>query len=223
MPKNLTPQDQWETEFLVPIPGEPRNIGPLEALFQRLLNRTERLRSVLAAIMGVPWGSPPPTDLATLKSRVDGLETAGPAALEAHRSAAVLDHPDGSVTSAKLAPGAVTTDKLAPGATPYDVAVYRPGRPAGDETLILVPLPRAWTTKPGHSAVCRVAPASNWTAVIYRNNEAIGTVTIPANSTTGLVQLGEVGFNPGDVLKIVAPGSADVNLQDVSICIRGAS
>lgn len=223
MPKRLTPQNQWETDFQVPIPGEPRNIGPLEVLFQRLLNRTERLRSVLAAIMGVPWGSPPPTDLATLKTRVDGLETSGPAALEAHRSAAVLDHPDGSVTSNKLAPGAVTPDKLAPGATPYDVAVYRPGRPTGGETLILFPLPRAWTTKSGHSAVCRVAPASNWTATIYRNNEAVGTVTILANSTTGSVQLGEITFNPGDVLKIVAPSSADTNLQGVSISIRGAS
>jgi hypothetical protein len=223
MPKNLTPEDRWETDFEVPVPGEPRRIGPLEVLFQRLLNRTERLRSVLAAIMGVPWGSPPPTDLATLKARVDGLETAGPEALDAHRSAAVLDHPDGSVTSAKLAPGAVTPDKLAPGATPYDVAVYRPGRPAGGETLILFSLPRAWTTKPGHSAVCRVAPTSNWTAAIYRNNDAVGSVTILANSTTGSVQLGEITFNPGDVLRIVAPSSADANLQDVSICIRGAS
>lgn len=32
--------------------------------------------------------------------------------IEAHRSASVIDHPDGSITAAKLAPGAVTLDKL---------------------------------------------------------------------------------------------------------------
>lgn len=36
--------------------------------------------------------------------------------LDAHRAAVVLDHPNGSVTTEKLAPGAVTADKLAPGA-----------------------------------------------------------------------------------------------------------
>ncbi|GEM81848.1 hypothetical protein MHY01S_00140 [Meiothermus hypogaeus NBRC 106114] len=82
MPKNLTPQDQWETDFQVPLPGEPRNIGPLELLFQRILNRSERL-----------------------KSRVDNLETAqGGTTLSTHRTASTLDHPDGSVTAQKLAP-----------------------------------------------------------------------------------------------------------------------
>jgi len=76
MPRNLTPEDRWETDFEVPIPGEPRRIGPLEILFQRLLNRTERLKERIAAILGLPWDTTPPDTLAGLAGRVSTLELA---------------------------------------------------------------------------------------------------------------------------------------------------
>ena len=76
MPEQLTPQDQWETQFEVPLPGEPRNIGPLRTLFQRLLNRTERLKNRVADILGLPWDATPPDTLAGLTRRVSALETA---------------------------------------------------------------------------------------------------------------------------------------------------
>jgi len=105
MPKNLTPEDRWETDFEVPIPGDPRRIGPLETLFQRLLNRTERLKNRIAAILGLPWDATPPDTLAGLAGRVGTLETnQGGTTLSAHRTAPVLDHPDRSVTAEKLAP-----------------------------------------------------------------------------------------------------------------------
>jgi len=117
MPKRINPQDQWETDFLVPLPGEPRNIGPLETLFQRLLNRTERLKNRIAAILGMSWDATPPDTLAGLAGRVSTLETnQGGTTLSAHRAAATLDHPDGCVTSAKLSNEAVTTPKIANGA-----------------------------------------------------------------------------------------------------------
>ena len=75
MPKRINPQDQWETDFQVPLPGEPRNIGPLETLFQRLLNRTERLKNRIGAILGLPWDTALPDTLAGLAGRVSMLET----------------------------------------------------------------------------------------------------------------------------------------------------
>jgi len=129
MPKRINPQDQWETDFQVPLPGEPRNIGPLEVLFQRLLNRTEKLKNRLGAILGLPWDATPPDTLAGLAGRVRTLENSqGGTTLSTHRTASVLDHPDGSVTSAKLANGAVTLQKLADTAisvnpTPNTIAV----------------------------------------------------------------------------------------------------
>jgi hypothetical protein len=75
MPKNLTPEDRWETDFQVPIPGDPRRIGPLEVLFQRLLNRTERLKNRLGAILGLPWDATPPDTLAGLARRLGTLES----------------------------------------------------------------------------------------------------------------------------------------------------
>jgi hypothetical protein len=105
MPKRINPQDQWEIDFLVPLPGEPRNIGPLETLFQRLLNRTERLKNRIGAILGLPWDATPPDTLAGLAGRVSTLETnQGGTTLSAHRTAPTLDHPDGSVGLSKLAP-----------------------------------------------------------------------------------------------------------------------
>jgi hypothetical protein len=50
----------------------------LEALFQKLLNRTERLKSRIAAILGLPWDATPPDTLAGLASRLSTLENRVP-------------------------------------------------------------------------------------------------------------------------------------------------
>jgi hypothetical protein len=77
MPRRLIPENTWEEEFYVPLPGEPRRIGPLADLFQRLLNRTEYVSNYIAAVLGLPWGTPPPETLAGLAGRVAALESGG--------------------------------------------------------------------------------------------------------------------------------------------------
>jgi len=105
MPAPIVPQNQWETDFEGPLPGEPGLAGAFRTLIQRILNRTERLKNRLGAILGLPWDATPPDTLAGLAGRVSTLETnQGSTTLSAHRNAATLDHPDGSVTAAKLAP-----------------------------------------------------------------------------------------------------------------------
>jgi len=243
MPKNLTPEDRWETDFEVPIPGEPRRIGPLEALFQRLLNRTERLKNRLAAILGLPWDATPPDTLAGLAERVDTLESGqGGTTLAAHRTTATLDHPDGSVTSVKIASGAVTREKiadgavgttqladgsvtaskLASGAVPYDLALFYPGTPSAGALLAAIAIPRNLSLQ-GGSVTVGTAPAANWTATIYNGGTPIGTVSVSAGQTTGTVSLNNspTSLSAGAVLRIVAPATADSAIRDISISLQG--
>jgi hypothetical protein len=74
MPRRLIPATIWEDEFYVPLPGEPRRIGPLADLFQGLLNRTEYTSNYIASVLGLPWGATPPDTLAGLAARVSTLE-----------------------------------------------------------------------------------------------------------------------------------------------------
>jgi hypothetical protein len=114
MPTPMTPQDQWETEFEGPLPGEPGIASAFRTLIQRILNRTERLKNRIGDILGLPWDATPPDTLTGLAGRVRTLENSqGSTTLSAHRTASVLDHPDGSVTSPKLANEAVTAAKVA--------------------------------------------------------------------------------------------------------------
>jgi hypothetical protein len=232
MPKNLTPEDRWESDFQVPLPGEPRRIGPLEILFQRLLNRTERLRSRIADILGTAWDATPPDTLAGLAERVATLESQSGTDLSVHRNAPVLDHPDGSVTEAKLANGAVTAvklangavtpEKLAPGATPYDLAIFYPGTPSAGALLAAIAIPRDLSLQGGSVSV-RTAPAANWTATIYNGGTAIGTVSVPAGQTAGAVSLNNspTSLSAGNLLRIVGPSTADSAIRDISISFQG--
>jgi hypothetical protein len=74
MPTPMTPQNQWETNFEGPLPGEPGIASAFRTLIQRILNRTERLRNLIEAITGRPFDNPPSTSIETLKGRVDVLE-----------------------------------------------------------------------------------------------------------------------------------------------------
>ncbi|VCU52919.1 hypothetical protein TTHN1_00674 [Thermus thermophilus] len=235
MPKNLTPQDQWETEFQVPLPGEPRNIGPLERLFQQLLNRTERLKNRIGAILGTNWDATPPDTIVGLANRVRTLEAnQDGTALSAHRTATVLDHPDGSVTTAKLADnsvttsklanGSITSDKLAPGATPYDLAFFHPGTPSNGALLAAIVVPRSLSLQ-GGSVRVGTAPANNWSATIYNGGTAIGTVSVPAGQTAGTVTLNSTptSLSAGALLRIVGPSTADTAIRDISISLRGVA
>ncbi len=232
MPKNLTPEDRWETHFEVPVPGEPRRIGPLEVLFQGLLNRTERLKSRIAAILGTDWDATPPDTLAGLAGRVATLESQGGTDLSVHRNAPVLDHPDGSVTEAKLADGAVTAvkladgavtpEKLAPGSVIYDLALFYPGTPSNGALLAAIAIPRTLSLQ-GGSVRVGAAPAANWVATLYNGGTAIGTVSVSAGQTTGTVSLNNTptSLSAGALLRVVAPSTADSAIRDISISFQG--
>lgn len=76
--------------------------------------------------------APVTSDDVARKQEVDAVQSN----LDSHKSAAVLDHPDGSVTTAKLADGAVTSTKLSSGAVTDSVIGNRTisdsSAPSGD-------------------------------------------------------------------------------------------
>ena len=79
------------------------NAGSLRQILSWLANR-------IRAITGTTnWYDAPPATLS-------GLNTS----LSSHKSASPIDHPDGSVTAAKIASGAVTAAKIASGAVTSD-------------------------------------------------------------------------------------------------------
>lgn len=167
---------------------------------------------------------------ANLQQRVATLEVAqGGTSLQNHRTASVLDHPDGSVTTEKLADGAVTSAKLAPGAlsgiVPYDIALYRSGRVAGGTLLLRMVAPRNITIPTsGHRVSCNTAPASAWQAEIRVNGSAVGTISIPAGHTTGSVSISDpVSLLEGDLLTVVAQAGTDTNLEGISVVLRGVA
>ncbi len=141
MPKSLTPEDRWENEFQVPVPGEPRRIGPLELLFQRLLNRTERLKNRIAAILGTAWDAAPPDTLAGLAGRLSAMEArqGQPNGIPLLDSIGALASPDayldrGFVASpvdwnalTKAGVYKIHSNAFGSGATNYPPATYRYG------------------------------------------------------------------------------------------------
>lgn len=223
MPKPLTPQNQWETQFEVPIPGEPRNIGPLEILFQRLLNRTERLKERIGELLGLPWDAALPTTLGELHARVQQIETGPPNIPEGGITTSMIA--DSAITAPKIANGAITASKLAIGSVPYDIALYRPGRVAGGARLLHLVAPRPITVlADGHRVSCDTPPAAQWQAEIRRNGSAVGTISIPAGQTSGSINLPDpLTLLEGDALTIVAQSSADANLLGVAIVLRGVA
>jgi len=66
-----------------------------------------------------------------------------------------------------------------------------------------------------------VAPSADWTATIQCNGVNIGSVFIPAGSTTGVVSLTAYSLTAGDTLAIVAQATTDSTLQGVSITLKG--
>jgi hypothetical protein len=103
----LIPDEVWEQSgFLFPRPGSRVRTTPIKSLFQKLLNRDEYIKKVVGRLAGTTnWDDIPPSNIQSLFNQLGSLNTQLNALntnLTQHKTAAVLDHPDSSVTDSKI-------------------------------------------------------------------------------------------------------------------------
>lgn len=108
---------------------------------------------------------------------------------------------------------------------PYDIAAYSPGKATANQIILRFLPTRAFSFEvnvPGSQASAGTGATATSTFLIRKNGTQVGTVTFAAGNTVGTVAVPtQTSFTPGDVLTIVAPGTVDSTLADVSFTISG--
>ena len=111
------------------------------------------------------------------------------------------------------------------GGPPYDIGVYFPGQPEAGATLLQLvasrpfTLPADLTDSQGYAGA---APTAQADLDIQKNGASIGTITFAAAASTATFAFAsEVAFAAGDRLTVLAPGSQDASLADISITFKG--
>jgi hypothetical protein len=108
---------------------------------------------------------------------------------------------------------------------PYDVGVYFPGKPGAGATLLQLVAPRAFTLPAGltgSQGYAGTAPTAVADLDLRKNGASIGTITFAAAANTATFSFAsEVAFAAGDRLTVIAPGTQDASLADISITFKG--
>ena len=108
---------------------------------------------------------------------------------------------------------------------PYDIGVYFPGQPEAGATLLQLVASRAFTLPADltdSQGYAGTAPTAQADLDIRKNGASIGTITFAAASSTATFAFAsEVAFAAGDRLTVLAPGSQDASLADISITFKG--
>jgi hypothetical protein len=108
---------------------------------------------------------------------------------------------------------------------PYDIGVYFPGKPGAGATLLQLIAPRAFTLPAGltgSQGYAGTAPTAQADLDIRKNGTSIGTITFAAAASTASFSFAsEVAFVAGDRLAVIAPGTQDASLANISITFKG--
>jgi hypothetical protein len=108
---------------------------------------------------------------------------------------------------------------------PYDIGVYFPGQPGAGVTLLQLVAPRAFTLPAGltgSQGYAGTAPTAQADLDIRKNGTSIGTITFAAAASTASFSFAsEVTLVAGDRLAVIAPGSQDASLANISITFKG--
>lgn len=112
-----------------------------------------------------------------------------------------------------------------PTTQPYDVPTYTPDKPTNSMIMARIVVVRAFTLPAalsGSQATAGTAATGSTTIDLQKNGVSFGTVAWSASGTTGtFTSASGATFAAGDVLRIVAPATADTTLADISITLAG--
>lgn len=114
-----------------------------------------------------------------------------------------------------------------PLAQPFDAHAFYPGVPSASAKVLRVPIARAVTFAANFSGSYFAASANATATTVFdvqKNGSSIGSVSIAAGGTTATFTTTSgtsKSFAAGDVLAIIAPGTADATLADVGFVLAG--
>lgn len=142
----------------------------------------------------------------------------------------ITDFPDGGPLQANdvllISRSGTTYKALGATVQPYDIGVFVGGVPGAGERVVQWAAPRAVTIPEnftGSVAVARVSATGAASFDVRKNDFSVGTIFFGAGSATGaFTSSAGVSLAVGDLLSIVAPGTADTTLADISITFAGA-
>ena len=111
-------------------------------------------------------------------------------------------------------------------AWPVDLITFYPGAPTASAKVMQAITPQA-TTFPasltGSYAKAGTAATLSTTFSITQNGTSIGSINFAASATTGTFTFSSaVTTSAGDVIAVVAPGTPDATLADVSVALVGS-
>lgn len=121
---------------------------------------------------------------------------------------------------------AISFKGTAPSSNPFDVQAFYPGVPGSSAKVLRIPVGRAVSFAANFSgSYAKAGTASTGTAAfdVQKNGSSIGTITFTASATATFATSGgsAQSLAAGDVLSIIAPGSADATLADIGFCLVG--
>lgn len=105
----------------------------------------------------------------------------------------------------------------------WDLHFFAPGAYDASEVLLALTFIRnvSWPANlSGSYAKCLVSPSTTVSMALTKNGTTFGAISISSATTNGTFSTTATSFVAGDVLQLIAPGTANTTLAGVSIAVK---